>query len=142
MPRKMVEENYSDFLESFFGLRTLEKEAASLNTLLDELPMCFWMHDEQYLIVYANLAVEERFGQCHGRKCYEFFMGENNICSCCQSKNILTGGQDKRCTHCKRINKTFDINIYHILLVNEDGKKFIVKSNMHIQDINILSRKH
>lgn len=142
MPQKKVDENYSDFLEGFFGIRTLEKEDASLNTLLDELPMCLWMHDEQYLIIYANRAVEERFGQWHGQKCYEFFMGENNICNCCQSKSILAGGQDERCTHCKRSNKTFDIDIYHILLVHKDCKKIIIKSNMHIQDINILYRKH
>lgn len=138
MPQKKVEKHYSDILESFFGLQTLEKEDASVNTLLDELPVCFWMHDENYSIVYSNQAVEERFGPCHGRKCYEYFMGENTICNGCQSKTILSGGHDTRCTHCKRSNKTFDINIYHIPIVNEGGKKFIIKCNMHVQDINIL----
>ena len=142
MRQKKVEENYGDLLERFFGLQTGVNVDASANTLLDELPVCFWMHDEQYSIVYANRAVEERFGPCHGRKCYECFMGENTICNCCQSKSILAGRQGEKCTHCKRSNKAFDINIYHIPLVNEDGKNFIIKCNMHIQDINILYRKH
>ena len=141
MPQKKVEKHYSDILGSLFGLGTLEKEDALLNTLLDELPVCFWMHDEHYKIVYANRAVEERFGPYHGRKCYEYFMGDNTICCGCHSKPILAGGHDTRCKQCKRSNRTFDINIYHIPLVNEDGKKIIIKCNMNIQDMNILFNK-
>jgi hypothetical protein len=138
MPQKKVEKYYSDILGSLFGLRKMEKDDASFNTLLDELPLCFWMHDENYSIVYANRVVEERFGPCHGRKCYECFMGKSILCRCCVSKSILAGGHDTRCTYCKRSNTAFDINIYHVPLVHEDGKKFIIKCNMHIQDINIL----
>ena len=136
--KKKNEETYGDFVERFFEFQTPVKVDTSIITLLDELPVCFWMHDEQYAIMYANRTVEERFGPCHGRKCYEFFMGESTVCSCCQSKSILSGGQDARCTNCKRSNTTFDIHIYHIPLVDEDGKKIIIKSTMHIQNINFL----
>lgn len=141
MTQQKVKESYGGFLKSFSEFQTLEREDASLNALLNELSVCFWMHDEDYSIVYANRVVEEKFGPCHGRKCYEYFMGEENICSCCLSKNILTTMLDEKCSHCKRGSKTFDIDIYHIPLVNQDGKKFIVKSNMHIQDINLLNNK-
>ncbi len=141
MAQKKVEKNYNDFLEGFLELLTREKENPSINILLDELPVCFWMHDEDYSIVYANRAVEERFGPCYGRKCYEYFMKENSICNCCLSKSILSGEHKEMCSHCKRSNKAFDIDIYHISLVNKDGKKFIVKSNMHIHDMSFLNNK-
>ncbi|TKB08187.1 hypothetical protein [Desulforhopalus sp. IMCC35007] len=141
MSQKKVQRDYADILARVFRPRTLGEEDASLNTLLDELPVCFWMHDENYTIVYANRAVEEKFGPSANRRCYEYFMGENGICSCCQSKKVLASGLDAMCTHCKRCNDALDLNIYHIPLVTEDGNNFIIKSNMHVQDISILYNK-
>jgi len=139
MSQKKVEKDDALYLECLLGLQLSEKQDDRVNALLDELPMCIWMHDEHYTVVYTNRAVNEKFGPCHGRKCYECFMGEKSICSCCLSMSILEGGHDSRCAQCKRNNNTYDINIFHIPLVSEDGKKHIIKSNMHIQDISILA---
>ncbi len=141
MAQKKVKEIYNDFLEDFFELLTPEEENTSLSILFDKLPVCFWMHDEDYSIIYANRAVEEMFGPCYGRKYYEYFMKEYSICNCCLSKSILSGQHDERCSHCRRSNKAFDIDIFHIPFVSKDGKKFIVKSNMHIHDMNFLNNK-
>lgn len=141
MSQKKVEKNYSDYLEILFGFRALETQEDQDNTLLDTLPVYFWIHDACYSIVHANQAVTERFGLFQGRKCYEYFMGKNTICNYCPSKSILEGGHDRKCTHCRRSNNTFDLNIYHVPFIYEDGKKYIIKCNIHFQKINFLDAR-
>ena len=137
MPRKSVQKDYEDLLVRIFGLGAVGEDALT-STLLDELLLCFWMHDEDYSIVYTNCVVEEKFGPCHGRRCYEYFMGEKSICSCCLSRSVLNEGLDEKCALCKRNKASWDMNIFHIPIFTEDGKKIVIKSNMHIQDINNL----
>lgn len=108
--------------------------------MLDGLPIYLWMHDENYTIVYANHAFKEKFGQDQNLTCYQCLMGEKNVCSCCLFKNPLKNVQPEMCKVCKRKNSGYDIDIYHIPIIDKKGQKFILTSNLHIDDLDIQSK--
>ncbi|MCP4340101.1 MAG: hypothetical protein GY799_14730 [Desulfobulbaceae bacterium] len=117
--------------------KMLGRGRESFNTMLDELPAYLWMHDENYTIVYANHAFKEKFGNCTNQKCYQCLMGNENACSCCRLKKILKNMKAEQCKLCKRVNFGYDINIVHMPIINKDGQKFIIKSNLHINYLGL-----
>ena len=117
----------------------IDLETESFSSMLDELPVFLWVHDENNTIVYGNREFRENFGTCVQQKCHQCLMGRQKTCNCCHSNETLNNNKTERCTFCKRRNSGYDINIFHTPINNNNGRKYILKSSFHIIDLGILA---
>ncbi len=139
----MLESTSQQIYDEFLGINTIQKlfagDTTSFNTFLDELPFCLWVHDENFRIIHTNRAFNIQFGSCQTKRCYQRLMGSQKTCCCCLSKKIFGTRQANYCKSCKRGHRGYDMNIFHIPIINDRGEKFIVKSSMHFDEYSIES---
>lgn len=117
----------------------IDLETESFSSMLDELPIFLWVHDENNIIVYGNSEFKENFGTCVKQKCHQSLMGKKKTCGCCISQKVLRNNNPERCKLCKRRNNGYDINIFHTPITNRKSRKYILKSSFHIKDLGILA---
>jgi len=121
-------------VEGEYFSQVLGFEAESFNIFETDLPLCFWVHDESYAIVYGNWRFIEKHGNCTKKLCHKKIMGKEKVCGCCQSEEAFSCQEPRNCKICKRMNPGFDLNTYHWPVKNKHGKRFILKSSFHIDD--------
>ncbi|MDO8948744.1 MAG: hypothetical protein Q7U88_16565 [Desulfocapsaceae bacterium] len=126
-------------VEALTTLRLLGIKSASYNTMLNELPVYLWIHDDRQKIVYGNRAFIENFPTCLQQPCHQCLMGEESPCSCCPSEKFQGNKTPERCNLCKRGKSGYDINIIHKPITHQNGEKFIFHSSRHITDLSILA---
>lgn len=105
----------------------------------DELPVNFWIHDANRILVYGNSFFKETYGHCLKRSCHQCLMGEKNICTCCQSDKALASFKAKKCSVCKRNGYGYDINVLHSPIITRD-RSFILTSYLHLEATDDVDR--
>lgn len=135
-PREKLDEAIVRSIQSLLGI-----ERESFNTMLDDLPVCLWMHDENYTLVYGNHSFKVAFGNYYKQRCYQCLMRKKEVCSCCRSQRSLTSKKPEQCKLCKRRASVYDINMFHTPITDNKGQKFILKSSLHINDLKNLTKK-
>jgi PAS domain S-box-containing protein len=74
--RKMVEE--------------LAGERKRFLDVLDVLPAYIVLLTPDYHVPFSNRAFRDRFGDSHGRRCFEYLFGRDEPCTVCQTYRVLT----------------------------------------------------
>jgi len=66
-----------------------------LFTVLETLPIMICLLTPDYHVAFANRSFRERFGESHGRHCYEycFGLGRSKPCEFCEAYRVLETGQ-------------------------------------------------
>jgi len=78
-------------LEERVRKRTEEvsKERQRLYTILETLPVYVVLLDKDYQVTFANKVFRERFGESHGKRCYEYLFKLNSPCENCETYKVL-----------------------------------------------------
>lgn len=69
--------------------KALEEERKRLNDVLELMPAYLILLSKDYHVVYANRFFRERFGESHGRRCYEYLFNRNEPCEVCDTYRVL-----------------------------------------------------
>ena len=64
-------------------------ERQRLNSVLEMLPAYLVLLAPDYHVPFANRFFLERFGEAHGRRCFEYLFGRNEPCEVCKSYTVL-----------------------------------------------------
>jgi len=67
----------------------MEAERQRFNDILDILPAYIVLLTPDYHVPFANRFFRERFGESHGRRCYEYLFGRSEPCETCETYTIL-----------------------------------------------------
>ncbi len=67
----------------------LQKERQRFNDVLEMLPAYLILLTPDYKATFANRFFRERFGESHGRPCYEFLFGRKEPCEICETFKVL-----------------------------------------------------
>lgn len=137
----MLEDKTHRIYDEFLGIHAIQKmfagDTKSFNSFLDELPFCLWIHDDNFTIIHTNRAFKQQFGSCQTKRCHQQLMGSPTTCNCCLSKKAFCTKQAQFCKSCKRGHRGYDLNIFHIPIINDRGDKIIVKSSMHFDERSV-----
>ena len=64
-------------------------ERQQFNDVLEMLPCYMILLSPDYHVVFANKFFRERFGESHGKRCYEFLFNRTEPCEVCETYKVL-----------------------------------------------------
>ncbi len=94
-------ESAHDRLESLVYRRTeelnntveaLRAERKRFNDVLEQLPAYLALLTPDYHVSFANRFFRERFGESHGRRCYEYLFERTEPCEVCETYTVMKTG--------------------------------------------------
>lgn len=121
-----------DVTETKRAQRVVESERERYNSILDRLPVYVVLLTPDYLVPFANRFFRERFGESHGRRCYEYLFNRTEPCEICESFKVLKAqaphewgwtGPDGR-----------DYQIYDFPFADTDGSPLILEMGMDVTE--------
>ncbi|HTY74097.1 MAG TPA: PAS domain S-box protein, partial [Candidatus Nanoarchaeia archaeon] len=72
---------------------TVQQERKRFFDVLETLPAMICLITPDYKIAFANRSFREKFGESHGRPCYDYCWGQTEPCTFCESLIPLKTGQ-------------------------------------------------
>jgi PAS domain S-box-containing protein len=121
-----------DITEKKRAQQVVEAERARFNSILDRLPVYVVLLTPDYHVPFANRFFRERFGESHGRRCYEYLFGRTEPCEICETYKVLESkaphewewtGPDGR-----------DYQIYDFPFTDADGSPLILEMGMDVTE--------
>jgi PAS domain S-box-containing protein len=67
----------------------VEAERQRFNDVLEMLPAYLVLLAPDYHVSFANRFFRERFGESHGRRCFEYLFGRSEPCEICETYTVL-----------------------------------------------------
>ncbi len=107
-------------------------ERQRLYDVLETLPVYVILLDSYYRVPFANRFFRERFGESHGRRCYEYLFNRSEPCETCETYTVMKTkaphhwywtGPDGR-----------DYDIYDYPFVDSDGSTMILEMGIDITE--------
>jgi len=117
----------------------VSSERQRLYSILETLPAYVILLDKEYHTRFANRVFRERFGESHGRRCYEFLFERSLPCENCETYKVL----DKNAPHHWEWTGPDgrDYDIYDFPFTETDGSSLILEMGIDITERKIAERK-
>ncbi len=112
---------------------SLKAERQQLYNVMETLPTMICLLSPDYHVVFANRSFRERFGESHGRHCYEYCYGQSAPCEFCETYNVLKTGQSQHWEI-----KTPDgsvIEVYDFPFSDVDGSPLILEMDVDVTEV-------
>ena len=135
--RKKAEEalrEANENLEARVIERTKEvlSERQRLYSILETLPAYVILLDKDYRVPFANKVFRERFGESHGRRCYEYLFNRDSPCENCETYKVL---KNTKSHHWEWTGPDCrDYDIYDFTFVEPDGSTLILEMGIDITE--------
>ncbi len=68
---------------------TIKEERQRFNDVLEMLPAYLVLLAPDYHVPFANRYFRERFGESHGKRCFEYLFGRSEPCEVCETYTVL-----------------------------------------------------
>ena len=114
------------------AVKALSSERKRLYDVLETLPVYVCLLTPDYHMPFANRFFRERFGESHGRCCYDFLFGRTDPCEICDTYTVLKTraphhwewtGPDKR-----------NYDIYDFPFIDTDGSFLIMEMGIDVTE--------
>ncbi len=79
----------AEITERIRAKKAVEAERQRLYDVLETLPVYAVLLTPDYHVAFANRFFRERFGEAHGRRCFEYLFGRTEPCEKCETYKIL-----------------------------------------------------
>ena len=123
-------------------------ERQRLYNVLETLPAYVILLDKDYCVPFANKVFRERFGESHGRRCYDFLFKRESPCENCETYKVLKTNGPHRWEWTGPDGRDYDI--YDFPFVEADGSTLILemgiditerkRAEKQIRDVSLYSR--
>lgn len=135
--RKKAEETLNKLnkeLEERVLKRTEEvsAERQRLYNVLETLPAYVVLLDKNYYVPFANKVFRERFGESHGRRCYDFLFKSESPCENCETYKVLKTNGPHHWEWTGPDGRDYDI--YDFPFVEADGLTLILEMGIDITE--------
>ena len=79
----------AEIAERIKAEETAKAERQRLNDLLEILPVYVVLLTPEYHVPFANRFFRERFGESHGKRCFEYLFGRTEPCEACETYTVM-----------------------------------------------------
>jgi PAS domain S-box-containing protein len=109
---------------------TLNIERQRFNDVLEMLPVYTILLAPDYTVPFANRFFRERFGESHGKRCYEYLFNRNEPCENCETFKVLETHEPK---HWEWIGPdTHNYDIFDFPFTDVDGSPLIMEVGIDV----------
>ncbi len=121
-------------IESQLLLQTeaVEAERQRFNNVLEMLPAYLILLTPDYHASFANRYFRDRFGESHGRPCYEYLFGLNEPCENCETYKVLQTGTPHNWEWTGPDKRNYDV--FDFPFTDVDGSNLILEMGIDITD--------
>ena len=110
----------------------VDVERRRLFNVLETLPAMICLLTPDYHVAFANRSFRERFGESHGRHCYEYCFGRAEPCEFCEAYVPLKTGQPHRWEVTGPDGSV--IEAYDFPFTDSDGSPMILEMDIDITE--------
>jgi PAS domain S-box-containing protein len=110
----------------------ISNERQRLYNVLETLPAYIILLDKDYCVPFANKVFRERFGESHGKQCYDFLFNRNSPCENCETYKVLKTNGPHHWEWTGPDNRNYDI--YDFPFVEADGSTLILEMGIDVTD--------
>jgi len=103
-----------------------------MSDVLETLPAMACLLSPDYHVVFANKSFREKFGEAHGRHCYEYCFGQTEPCKFCESFKVFETGQPHRWLVMTQDGTT--IEAYDLPFTDADGSPMVLEMDIDITE--------
>ncbi|MBN2401414.1 MAG: PAS domain S-box protein [Spirochaetes bacterium] len=122
-----------DITEHKLAEEQLLTEKQRFYNVLENMPMMVCLLTPDYHVAFRNRAFREKFGESHGRHCYEYCFGNTEPCGFCEAYRVLETGEPHRWEATIGDNATI-IDVYDFPFYDADGTPMILEVNVDITE--------
>jgi PAS domain S-box-containing protein len=130
-----IEGFINDITERKRAEEALKAEQQRLHDVLEVMPIMVCLLTPDYHVAFANRAFREKFGESHGRHCYEYCFGEKEPCDFCETYRVLKTAKPHH-WQVTTLDGASVIDAYDFPFTDADGSPMILE-----MDIDITERK-
>ena len=116
--------------------RRAEEEAKAerqrLNDVLEMLPAYAILLSPDYHVPFANRFFRERFGESHGRRCYEYLFNRTEPCEICETFTVLKTNAPHRWEWTGPDGRNYDIHDFPFR--GADGSSLIMEVGLDVTE--------
>jgi PAS domain S-box-containing protein len=107
-------------------------ERQRLYDVLETLPVYVVLLSEDYHVPFANKFFRERFGESHGKRCFEYLFGRTEPCEICETYSVLKTNAPHHWEWTGPDKRNYDI--YDFPFVDADGSRLILEMGIDITE--------
>jgi PAS domain S-box-containing protein len=108
------------------------RERQRLYSVLETLPAYVILLDSDYFVPFANKYFQERFGESHGKRCFEFLFNRNEPCQNCESYKVIQTRLPHHWEWTGPDGREYDI--YDYPFVDTDGSLMILEMGLDVTE--------
>jgi signal transduction histidine kinase len=123
-------ENFTVSYESRCADKNVETERKMFSDVLELLPAYIILLTPDYHIYYANRFFRQRFGESHGRRCYEYLFNRNTPCEVCETYKVLSENRNVTWEWTGPDNRIY--SIFDFMFKAADGSEMIMEMGIDI----------
>ncbi|MBN1831173.1 MAG: PAS domain S-box protein [Deltaproteobacteria bacterium] len=110
----------------------LQKAKELLNGVFETLPAYVVLLTADYHVHFANRFFRERFGESHGKPCYEYLFGRSEPCEICETYTVLKTMTPHRWEWTGPDGRNYDV--YDFPFTDADGMPLIMEMGIDITE--------
>jgi PAS domain S-box-containing protein len=110
----------------------VKAEHKRFNDVLETLPVYLVLLTPDYHVPFANRFFRERFGESHGKRCFEYLFGRTEPCEICETYTVLKTMAPHHWEWTGPDGRNYDI--YDFPFIDADGSKLILEMGIDITE--------
>ena len=110
----------------------VEVQNKQFNELLDILPVYIVLLAPDYHVPFANRFFRERFGESHGKRCFEYLFKRTSPCESCKTYNVLKSNEPLQWDWMGPDGRNY--SIYDFPFKQADGSTMILEVGIDITE--------
>jgi len=112
--------------------QAVKAERQRFNDALEKLPAYLVLLTPDYHVPFANRFFRERFGESHGRRCFEYLFGRSEPCEVCETYRPLETMAPHRWEWTGPDSRNYDI--FDFPFTDTDGSTLVMEVGIDITD--------
>lgn len=125
-----IEERKRVETELVVQTKAVEAQRQRFNDVLEVLPAYLILLTPDYRVAFTNRYFRERFGEDHGRHCYEYLFNRSQPCENCESYKALRTGNSHHWEWTGPDARNYDV--YDFPFTDVDGSSLILEMGIDI----------
>jgi PAS domain S-box-containing protein len=130
--RKVNEALEITVLEHKQAQETINAERKRFNDVLEMLPAYVILLTMDYHVPFANRFFRERFGESHGKRCFEYLFGRSEPCDNCETYTVARTKKPHHWEWTGPDGRNYDI--FDFLFTDTDGSPLIMEMGIDITE--------